>query len=415
MWDVSIYLSPAHPRVQLSSEEDLQELIDNGVLAESHYLDVKREIPAKKNDELARDLAQFGIDGGALIVGVDEPAAGQFVLYPVLLAGLPERINQVARTVPDPAIDVMITTLESSTSPDKGYLVVHVPPQPGAPHMVKGAYINRADRIKYVMSDPEVRRFHERRRPATDIGRELIEEEIARDPLSDDDTGQAHLFLMAQPLAPRSEMLAGITDEREAWQQKLSEFVSPARQFREWSPNIAEAQQYALRVNGVGLSTRQLGTARQLDPDGSLRTDVVDLEVRTDGGLRLYDSRLSRLHRDDTQALFDDVLVGSARQLVALTAQAADVGGYLGNWVLAIAVTRMQGTRSYLQMQAWISNASSYPSPRWSKTVEVNWAQLMNRPAWVANQLVAAPLRVLGSLDAYQTKLTDTKTDPGVQ
>jgi len=56
------------------SESDLATAIDAGVLAETHYQDIKREVGSKPGErkELARDLAQFALDGGKLIIGIDE-------------------------------------------------------------------------------------------------------------------------------------------------------------------------------------------------------------------------------------------------------------------------------------------------------------------------------------------------------
>ena len=68
-----IYLSADTPRWTPRTEADLQAGIDQGLLSESHYLDLK-EVPATKGDnrEAARDLVSFSIDGGTLIYGIAE-------------------------------------------------------------------------------------------------------------------------------------------------------------------------------------------------------------------------------------------------------------------------------------------------------------------------------------------------------
>lgn len=90
-----MYLSPAVPRWTPSTEADLAEALANGLLEETHYLELKREVPPGKgaNKELARDLAQFAIDGGTLIIGIDAPEGAPTTLSPVPLAQLPERIE----------------------------------------------------------------------------------------------------------------------------------------------------------------------------------------------------------------------------------------------------------------------------------------------------------------------------------
>ncbi len=60
------------PSWRPESTPELLAAIDAGVLAESHYLEMKQQIGdgASGRKELARDLAQFAVDGGTVIVGV---------------------------------------------------------------------------------------------------------------------------------------------------------------------------------------------------------------------------------------------------------------------------------------------------------------------------------------------------------
>src|SRR6266498_313146 len=92
-----------------NDETQLQDALDQGTFKERHTLDFKTALPAGKgtNKELAKDLAQFAIDGGVLVVGVDDnnktvPPR----LTPVDLDGLKERVDQVARCIPDPPMHV---------------------------------------------------------------------------------------------------------------------------------------------------------------------------------------------------------------------------------------------------------------------------------------------------------------------
>ena len=60
-----VYLSAGMPRWTPQNETDLSAAAQRGLLEETHYLDVKREISAGRgaNKELARDLASFAVDG----------------------------------------------------------------------------------------------------------------------------------------------------------------------------------------------------------------------------------------------------------------------------------------------------------------------------------------------------------------
>jgi hypothetical protein len=94
-----------------TSETALQEALQGGLLDESHNLELKRTLGTGRsaNKELARDLAQFGIDGGTVVFGVDEGSDGEPpILTPVPLHGLAERIEQVARSDPRSAAPCVI-------------------------------------------------------------------------------------------------------------------------------------------------------------------------------------------------------------------------------------------------------------------------------------------------------------------
>ncbi|WP_246183116.1 AlbA family DNA-binding domain-containing protein [Mycolicibacterium grossiae] len=56
------------------TEEELQRLALNGLLEETHWLDLKRELGSGNaaNKDLAKDIAAFALDGGTILIGVDE-------------------------------------------------------------------------------------------------------------------------------------------------------------------------------------------------------------------------------------------------------------------------------------------------------------------------------------------------------
>ena len=73
------------------------------VLEEAHWCDLKKEL-STKNKETARDLASFSVDGGSVFVGLDEREPDGNPLNPVELAGLPERIEQIALASVHPSL-----------------------------------------------------------------------------------------------------------------------------------------------------------------------------------------------------------------------------------------------------------------------------------------------------------------------
>jgi len=110
----------------------LKAAVENGVLVEGHHMDFKREIPvgAIGNKGLAKDLAAFSVDGGQIIVGVDENQSGGTTARPVPLAGLKERVDQIARTAVSPPLAVRCVELSTTEDASQGCLIVFVPKGP---------------------------------------------------------------------------------------------------------------------------------------------------------------------------------------------------------------------------------------------------------------------------------------------
>jgi hypothetical protein len=105
-----IYLGSALPRWQPSSIAEVQAVIDDGTLRERHWLDAKREVGTSegKKKETACDLASFANDGGALLIGVDEDKPTQtLTVKPVLLDGLAEQLDNIARSRCDPPLYIV--------------------------------------------------------------------------------------------------------------------------------------------------------------------------------------------------------------------------------------------------------------------------------------------------------------------
>ena len=168
------YLGPERPRWSPKNETEVREAVAQGWIAESHHIDVKREIGDSRGDrrETARDLASFAIDGGALLIGVEEDKANRtFSLAPQPLDGLMEKLEQVAAFVVDPPLTIISEEIPSIDDSTSGYLLVHVPPSSSAPHMVGGQYFGRGERTRRQLSDAEILRLHARRRSARTRGR----------------------------------------------------------------------------------------------------------------------------------------------------------------------------------------------------------------------------------------------------
>ena len=399
-----------------TSEDQLRDALDQGILTERHTLDFKRELPSGRgeNKELARDLAQFAVDGGVLIIGVDDNAH----LTPVDFRGLRERIDQVARDLIDEPLHVRIETIPGA-DPREGYLLVTVPPSPTAPHQVDGRYYGRGDTTKHVLPDAEVQRLHQlalrRQRDAED----LLDAEVRRDPFPVERGRQhAHLFGIAQPVSARPDLLQQVLRDPTGWHsfihgkvrsgpagQPLGDDASPDG----WAPDLPQLSDISRRAQGWALSAPGIQPGRRLLPESdgtnlaAAEHRLLDLEIGEDGGLRLFcgrasDDLSSSYHRQSgIEVVFESLILGLTKRLVLIATAVAETTDYLGRWDFGIAVTGLRGLVSWRLVQrgdTWV--AAPFSEDDYRRTVRVTYERLAKEPDSIVEDLTGQLNRALG-------------------
>ncbi|MFK0280871.1 helix-turn-helix domain-containing protein [Streptomyces sp. NPDC090499] len=420
---ISIYLSPSNPRWTPKTEADLQAAITGGLIEEKHYFDAKEMLATKgDNKELARDLSSFAIDGGTMIVGLAEDKQnGAFSLVPQPLQGLPEKVEQVAHSLPDPPLVILTDPIKSEADPAQGYLVIHIPASPMAPHMVDGRYFGRGDKTKRTLPDSEVVRLHERRRNTEQDALALLKQEIDDDPMHDVGK-QSHLFLVAQPLAAPRDMLLALTSGPK-WNMQLARFIekvyTPEVNARvdglEVYPKLIDAGNGYRRSGGAARASSNLGDGRIFtrNPGAYHDENAIELRVFENGGLRLFSSRLSERFDGDTEDhfLYDPAVVGNTRRFLALVRQAAADAGYMGNWALALGLTRLRGRSPYTSVPQNYRGTSvqrnRYDRDTYEQATETTWAELNETAGAVTRRLVGSFLRTLAAEEYFDTALSD--------
>lgn len=417
---MDVYLSPQQPRWRPTSQTDLQAAIDSGLFDETHRLEAKKLVEPGKgaNRELARDLASFAVDGGTIIIGIDEDkTAGTFSLAPQPLQGLTERVESVAYTIPDPPLSLVVDSIPSGAGDGTGYLLVHVPASPSAPHMVDGRYLGRGEKQKRYLTDPEVARLHAlRRRVDLDV-RTVIEGEIQRDPFPADGL-HAHLFLVAEPTAPRPEMMVSTLD-REDWRESvvglLEKAAAESLGIGDFSPGLRDAHDLHRRAGGVAACAYGLTAARTPNPDASnAEVYALDIEFLHDGGLRIFMGRLSdtmRRHSMDTarEVVFEVAAVRFVRHLIKLVTLVADTTGYLGSWGLGFAAVGLRGSPSHTTANNWMASheGSAYDRDDEIRVTVATYPELQQHPGHVTDRLVGRFLRTYGLRHRYDALLSD--------
>lgn len=339
-------------------------------VTETHHLDVKREVGGTDGERanIARHLASLAIDGGSLLIGLEEDKPKRTWLpRPQPPDGLAERVEQIAVHLIDPPLYVTSAEIPSSGNGGQGYLLVYVPPSSQAPHMVAGVYYGRGDRTRVRLSDAEVLRYHARRESLDALTERLLDEEAARDPQPRVDLRKCgRLYAVAQPLTAPRHLALAITSGAQADLRSMINRVEasiPRTLAVDPSPHLFNYQ--SRRAQGVAFSEHVLtGPGRTLWPhkDGADPDEerMLDLEIRQDGGLRLLVGRLTAVWgtraRDDPTldyVVLDAVAVAYSLRLVRWAAELSSLTGYRGSWALGIHGTGMRGLMS---------------GPRWSPT-----------------------------------------------
>jgi predicted HTH transcriptional regulator len=155
--------------------------VASGEVREHHHLEFKRDNYGSADSskkELAKDVAALAVDGGVLVIGVDEDSSSGRAtqLTPVALAGQVERIQSICAGRIDPPLPIKVRDLPDPDIPETGLVVIEVPSSPTAPHQVDGRYVGRADRMVRVLADAEVVRLHHLRVPLD----RAVEDELQR-------------------------------------------------------------------------------------------------------------------------------------------------------------------------------------------------------------------------------------------
>jgi len=200
----SYYVGPGKDRVRLDSIGDVDEAAANGVLDETHWVELKRLLPTGKaqNAEVARDLASLSVDGGIFVVGVEDAGgkAGAVVGITADPEVVRDRIDQVSRGRIEPPLNVTTRTVADGT---RTVLIVTVPRSAIGPHMVDGQYWGRGDTGKRPLADSEVRMLMLARAGASEsISTRLraIRREFDKVPVAA--AQHAHIVVLVEPTSP---------------------------------------------------------------------------------------------------------------------------------------------------------------------------------------------------------------------
>lgn len=392
------YLSPKQVNWDPQTESDLAQAIELELLEETHHLELKAGVPngSSANKELAQDLAQFAIDGGLILIGVEERDEA-LTMAPVPLPGLCERIEQIAQTRIDPPLFVSCKEIRTAANAGIGYVLVAVPPSSRAPHMVDGKYPARGDKSRRYLSDTEVARHHQARQWTVSAAEAVLDDYIARDPVPENQRSSAHLFVVAVPTNPKLEMLLPLMDGGSASGNLMSLIgtaaVVPGASERAMSrPLITWANSFSHRADGVAMVN---GLNGDRSPQNTDLERIVEVEFGEDGTLRVLNTRLSGADERGNQRILGITLPQFVRQAVNLASAVAERVGYSGAWDFGVAATGLAGLR--LWRDPGFFDPPAYPTDRneYRETTSAYSSELHQAAGAVTNRLVGRYLRTL--------------------
>jgi hypothetical protein len=136
-----------------------------GAAEETVSLDFKQELTAK-NSETAKDIAAMTVSGGTILLGIaeDKETAVASNITPLLLAGVEERLRQIAGSGIAPVPDFNVHYIASPADPTRGVVAVVIPPSSLAPHQWEGRYPARRGTITDYLDEKAVEHLYKQRR-----------------------------------------------------------------------------------------------------------------------------------------------------------------------------------------------------------------------------------------------------------
>lgn len=391
------------------TEAELADALRSKEFPEGHHLDFKRELgttPASRK-ETAQDLASFAIDGGVLIVGVNEPANDTFELSPQPLSGLSERAEQIASNRPDPGLHVRTHVLPSESDPDAGYLIIEVPPSPGAPHMVDGRYWGRSERTKRQLGDAEVVRLHAARERQVARVEQALDEEIDREPVP---RPSGRIILVAEPLTAPPAIARQLVRGDLSAVMKLLHSAQVPPSVSEVYPHTYDAHTITSRAKGAALTNLSEGrtVAGGMDPG-----DALDMEVQVHGGIRVLAGPLTyEVAKPRAEGmmplLIDGAVVAWTHRLLHWAVVFGERLGYFGPWGLGVEVVGITGVRaaptgdtSWPRTASLLWHSPVFEQTRHTATTTATRAELQDDPNAIADRLIGDFLDAVGAYGRY--------------
>ena len=387
--------------------DELRSLIENGGASETRFCEFKREWSS--NNAVAKQLAGFAIEGGALVIGVAEPRAGKFEVTPIEHAGLPERVEQIAQSLIDPPLNVRLRVLTDPSDDSLGVLWITVPLSLSAPHQVGGVYYERGETQTRRMRDGPLKQLiresatlsPRRNVEVDDIGSKL-REAMAKDPIKNQDT--VHVFGIAEPVgAGPEDLYEEIGDDDDGWRA----FCEEARRIGEdyplapgeSSPGACRPWYQLLDAYPSWDSGPSGYTVHYGDVDADNDRPVLRISFSDDGTIRYVNNVGSRRINNvggvspDEYFLHPGWIMGSCLDVLDAARAVARRTDQGRSWDIGFGLTGTEGLRARVDPQRSFGASGPFSDPSYKATLSVTHQELEKDTWGVARKLTRRFLR----------------------
>lgn len=388
---------------------ELESAVIEARVMESHHFEAKAFSDRGVPPSVGRSVAGLAVDGGVLVLGLEEDKASRrFTLQARPLAGVAEAFDQIVASTVTP--DLRVTTSALARDDGSGYLVAQVPASPRAPHMYDGRYYRRTNTTTSPMSDTEVRALWLRHLDRRSGLERVLAAEVEREPVPESMRTNARLFVVAQPVSADPRLLLDSVEDRDLfrWFDRLPSIDPRAQRVfsgghRGYSPTLAEASLVSRRAHGVARSRAYVNGDRTIHSEAKLK-NVVDLESREDGGLRLYYGRASDVLRDVPYLMLRAV-VGEVAGIVEIARIVSDTTGFRGAWGFGLALRGIRSIAAYDPQAHAFADDWGFSEDVYDEVTEVDNATLNEAASPVLEALAGRLVRSTTGVPDYIVQL----------
>lgn len=380
-----------------------------GDLPETSSFDAKRELPAsaKKNADLAADVAAMATDGGVLLYGLAEDEHGRPTIPAAFpLVGAADRIGQIVATsiAEVPYIDVR--EYPRADEPSTGYIAVIVPKSARAPHQVTVGgdlrYYGRGAKGNRPLTEGEVARLYERRQSWAVDREGVLANVIAHAPIPPHD-GLGYVHAFARPVTPDQEMFeraAKVLGGTGEMHNRLLGAAHSTTLRGQYGPSLEGATYYARR----GADEWRLSNVSEQDTDLNdprfIEGSVI-LGMNIDGRGQLFCGRAAAAHLGDGKPLIIEVVIaGNVEAFFAVMGVVYEAAGYHGHIDVGVALTGIHGAQSERRNRGFGGGRFAYSASAFTRTDRISAAEL-GAPADVAHGLLRHFYAATTGIDGY--------------